>query len=171
MKNNEITLQTLFGPEIITAKCRPVRFRQIKAVFETLTVAEEVQAYLPPGRRYTSPQQVAEIFSFLRNESKEYFFAIHLDGKNRIVCLDCISIGSLNQSIVHPREVFKTALLSSAAALLLVHNHPTGDPSPSREDIDITRRIREAGDMLSIKVIDHIIIGEHHLSFVESGML
>jgi DNA repair protein RadC len=84
----------------------------------------------------------------------------HLDGKNRIIAMDIVSIGSLNQSIVHPREVFKTALLSSAAAIIMVHQHPTGDPSPSSEDIAITRRLKEAGEIIGVKVLDHIIVGD-----------
>ena len=99
------------------------------------------------------------------------FLTLHLDGKNRIIALDMVSIGSLNQSIVHPRELFKTALLSSAAAIIMVHNHPTGDPTPSREDIDITRRIKEAGEILGVKLLDHIIIGSSYLSFVGRGLL
>jgi DNA repair protein RadC len=82
-----------------------------------------------------------------------------------------VSIGSLNQSIVQNRELFKTACISSAAAILVLHNHPTGDPTPSREDLDVTRRIKEAGDLLGIKLLDHIIIGESYVSFVEQGLL
>lgn len=172
METKQITIETLFGTEIITMPCKPIKFRQIKAVYEKLEVREEVAAYLPPDRRYTSPEQISQIFSFLLSESKEYFFTLHLDGKNKIHCLDCVSVGSLNQSIVHPREVFKTALLSSAAAIILVHNHPTGDPSPSSEDITITRRLKEAGELLGIKVLDHIIVGsEGTCSFVERGLV
>ena len=86
--------------------------------------------------------------------------------------MDLVSVGSLNQSIVHPREVFKTALLSNAAAVLLIHQHPTGDPSPSGEDIAITKRLKEAGELLGLKVLDHIIVGEgEYLSFVEKGLI
>jgi DNA repair protein RadC len=86
--------------------------------------------------------------------------------------MDIVSIGSLNQSIVHPRSVFMTACLSSAAAIICVHNHPTGDPTPSSEDITITRRLKEAGEIMGIKVLDHIIIGDgEYLSFVERGLL
>lgn len=167
-----ITVETLFGPETISVPIRPVKFRQIKAVMETLTVSEDVAAYLTPDRRYTAPEQVAQIFSFLHSETKEYFFAMHLDGKNRILCMDCVSVGSLNQSIVHPREVFKTALLSSAAGIILVHNHPTGDPSPSSEDVTITRRLKEAGDIIGIRILDHIIVGSDGMvSFVERGLV
>ena len=166
-----MTIETLFGPETIPSKPRSIKFRVIKPIFETLEVNEDITRYISPKERYTSPQQVFETFFFLNNETKEYFFALHLDGKNRIVAIEVVSMGSLNQSIVHPREVFKTALLSSAAAIILVHNHPTGDPSPSREDLEITRRLREAGELLGVKVLDHIIIGETFLSFVTQGLM
>ncbi|MEI6827747.1 MAG: DNA repair protein RadC [Desulfuromonadales bacterium] len=167
-----ITVETLFGAETMTVPRRPIKFKLIRATMETLEVREEVAAYLQADRRYTSPEQVAQIFSFLHNEAKEHFFTVHLDGKNRILCLDLVSVGSLNQSIVHPREVFKTSLSTSAAALLLVHNHPTGDPTPSAEDIAITRRLKEAGEIIGIKVLDHVIVGtEGYLSFVERGLL
>jgi len=166
-----MTVDTLFGTEEITAKPRTIRFKQIKAVYETLIIKEDIAAYLKTGTRFTAPQQVADTFQFLMKETKEMFITLHLDGKNRIICMDLVSIGSLNQSIVHPREVFKTALLSNAAAVILIHQHPTGDPSPSSEDIAITRRLKEAGDLLGIKVLDHIIIGDGYLSFVERGLL
>jgi len=172
MKTEQITIETLFGPEIVTIPSKSIKFRQIRAVYELLEVREEVQAYLPPDRRYTSPDQISKLFSFLLTEAKEYFFTMHMDGKNRISCIDCVSIGSLNQCIVHPREVFKTALLSNAAAIILVHNHPTGDPSPSSEDIAITRRLKEAGELLGIKVLDHVIVGSDGVcSFVERGLV
>lgn len=123
--------------------------------------------------RFTSPTQIFDHFHFeFRNQRKEYFLALLLDGKNRIIKRVQISEGSLNQSIVHPREVFNQAVRESAAAIILVHNHPTGDPTPSREDVEITRRLKEAGDLLGIKVLDHIIIGDgSFLSFVDRGML
>lgn len=167
-----MTIDTLFGPEeVAPTKPRTIKLKTIKAVFETLTVSDHATNYLKPNTRYTSPTQIFETFSFMRNETKELFCTAHLDGKNRLLCLEVVSVGSLNQSIVHPREVFKTALLSSAAAVLLVHNHPTGDPTPSTEDIEVTRRIKEAGDMIGIKVLDHIIIGDSYFSFVERGLL
>jgi proteasome lid subunit RPN8/RPN11 len=84
------------------------------------------------------------MFSFLMQETKEVFICLHLDGKNRIICMDLVSIGTLNQSLVHTREFFKTACLSNAAAIICVHQHPSGDPGPSSEDISITRRLKEA---------------------------
>ena len=166
-----MTIDTLFGPEEITSKPRTIKFKQIKAVFETLIVKEETTNYLKPNMRYTSASQVHDTFSFLQGETKEYFLAIHLDGKNRIMVVDVCSVGSLNQSIVHPREVFKTALLSSAAAIILIHNHPTGDTTPSSEDFEVTRRLQEAGTLLGIKVLDHIIIGTSYYSFAEMGVI
>lgn len=167
-----MTIDTLFGTEEVASKPRTIKFKQIKAVYETLTVKEDITNYLKTGQRYSAPHQVFETFSFLMKETKEMFITLHLDGKNRIIAMDLVSIGSLNQSIVHPREVFKTALLSSAAAIILVHQHPTGDPSPSSEDIAITRRLKEAGDIMGIKILDHIIVGEgQYLSFVERGLL
>jgi len=169
-----MTASSLFGTkEENASKPRTsIRFRQIKAVYETMTVKEDVMNYLRTGTRYTAPAQVYETFSFLMKETKEMFLTLHLDGKNRVVCIDQVSIGSLNQSIVHPREVFKTACLSNAAALLLIHQHPTGDSTPSSEDIAITRRLKEAGELMGIKVLDHIIVGDgEYLSFVERGLL
>ena len=165
-----MTLHTLFGTEV--TRPQKIQLKQIKAVYENLYVSEVVTNYLKTGTRFTAPSQVYETFSFLMEETKEMFITLHLDGKNRIICMDLVSIGSLNQSIVHPRSVFQTACLSNAAACILIHQHPTGDPSPSSEDISITRRLKEAGEIMGIKVLDHIIVGDgEYLSFVERGLL
>jgi len=167
-----MTIDTLFGTEEVTNKPRTIKFRTIKAIYETLIVSENITNYLKTGTRFTAPSQVYETFSFLMKETKEMFITLHLDGKNRIIALDLVSIGSLNQSIVHPRHVFSTACLSNAAAIICVHQHPSGDPSPSSEDLSITRRLKEAGEIMGIKVLDHIIIGDgQYLSFVERGLL
>jgi DNA repair protein RadC len=123
--------------------------------------------------KLTTPAQVAEAFRALFGDiDREAFVLFLLDGKNRIVSCNVVTIGSLNQCIVHPREVFKPAILANAAAIILAHNHPTGDPHPSPEDMAITRRIKEGGELLGIKVMDHIIIGDNcHLSFSERGYL
>ena len=143
----------------------------LKAAF---TLASRFQARkLENLDRFTSPRQVFDYFHHeFRDCRKEYFLTLLLDGKNRIIRRVQISEGSLNQSIVHPREVFTSAVKESAAAVILVHNHPTGDPTPSSEDIAITRRLREAGDIMGIKVLDHIIVGDgEFMSFVERGLL
>ena len=123
--------------------------------------------------RFTAPTQIFNHFHYrFRDLRREYFMVLLLDGKNRILREEQISEGSLNQSIVHPREVFSPAVKESAAAVILIHNHPSGDPAPSREDREITRRLKEAGDVLGIRVLDHIIIGDGaYFSFVEMGLL
>jgi DNA repair protein RadC len=127
------------------------------------------------GNRLTMPEQAAAAFCALTgNPDREYFAALLLDGKNRVVSIHQVSQGSLNQSIVHPRETFKAALLANAAAIILVHNHPTGDLTPSREDIEITRRLREAGELLGIRVLDHVIVDTDTTecsSFVNKGLM
>lgn len=143
----------------------------VKAAF---TLAARFQARkLENLDRFTSPRQVFDYFHHeFRDCRKEYFLVLLLDGKNRIIRRVQVSEGSLNQSIVHPREVFIPAVKESAAALILVHNHPTGDPAPSPEDIAITRRLKEAGEIMGIKVLDHIIVGDgEFISFVERGLL
>jgi DNA repair protein RadC len=107
----------------------------------------------------------------LQLESKEWFIALHLDSKNVIQCIDVVSVGSMNQSIVNIREVFKSALLTSCMAMILVHNHPSQNVEPSREDIAITGRLKEAGSLLYIPILDHIIIGETYYSFVSNGLM
>lgn len=127
------------------------------------------------GARLTAPEQAAEAFcALVGNPDREYFLCLLLDGKNRITGIHTVSQGSLNQSIVHPRETFKAAILANSAAIILAQNHPTGDLTPSSEDIAITRRLKEAGDILGIRVLDHVIIdtetGKHN-SFANQGLL
>ena len=103
-----------------TTKQKPIRFKIIRPVYETLTVNDQNAKY--QDAHLSSSRKVVKLFDFLSRETKEHFWCVHLDSKNRLLCLDQGSTGSLNASIVHPREVFKSVLLSSAAALLLVHN-------------------------------------------------
>ncbi|MBJ6801233.1 RadC family protein [Geomonas propionica] len=123
--------------------------------------------------RFTSAAQVFEHLNHeYRDRHTEQFVALLLDGKNRIISRALISEGSLNQSIVHPREVFNAAVRQSAAAMILLHNHPSGDPAPSPEDLAVTRRLCDAGQIMGIRVLDHIIIGENEFySFADHGQL
>ncbi len=89
---------------------------------------------------------------------RETFVTLHLDTRNCPIAMEVVSIGTLNGSMVHPREVFKAAILNNAAQIILAHNHPSGDPTPSREDIELTKRMREAGELLGIEVLDHLIV-------------
>ena len=102
---------------------------------------------------------------------REHFICAHLDAKNRLISRETVSVGHLTAALVHPREVFKAAILANAAAIALVHNHPSGDPEPSREDIEITRRLVKAGELLGIPVLDHVVVTRRgHVSIAERGM-
>jgi DNA repair protein RadC len=118
-------------------------------------------------------QEVAEYFQpRLRGTKKEEFRCVLLDTKNRIIREEPVSTGSLTASLVHPRETFKAAVRESAAAVIFVHNHPSGDTKPSQEDILLTKRLVQAGDLLGIRVLDHVIVGDgDHFSFRDSGLL
>ena len=106
----------------------------------------------------------------LADNKKEHFMVLHLDTKNKIIKDEIISIGTLNASIIHPREVFKSAIKESANSIILVHNHPSGDSEPSIEDKEITEKLMEAGEILNIKVLDHVIIGkDNYHSFKENS--
>lgn len=108
----------------------------------------------------------------MRHYLREHFRVVLLDTKNKVLGIEEISIGSLNTSLVHPREVFRPAVKKACASVILVHNHPSGDPTPSREDLDVTRRLCEAGRLVGIEVIDHIVIGDgRFVSFREKGLL
>jgi len=123
--------------------------------------------------KITSPQDIAEIFiPLLKDELKEKFILICLNSANKIIKFETISIGSLNSSVVHPREIFKAAIENSSASIILLHNHPSGNPEPSNEDIAITRKLVEAGKIIDIPVFDHIIIaGGTYTSFVEKKII
>jgi len=111
--------------------------------------------------RIKSPMDVSSLLmEDLRYKKKEYFNILLLNTKHELISIENISIGSLNASIVHPREVFQRAIKRSSSAIILAHNHPSGDPSPSNEDIKITKRLKEAGNIIGIEVLDHIIIGD-----------
>jgi len=120
-----------------------------------------------------SPRDVADLLmNEMRYLKKEHFRTIQLNVKNQVLAVEDVSVGSLNASIVHPREVFQGPIRRSSAAIILVHNHPSGDPSPSKEDIDITKRLFEAGKLLGIDVLDHIIIGDGiYTSLKEKGII
>jgi len=127
----------------------------------------------------TNPQTVHEILSSVlsaENEvdlMKEHFWVIGLNTRCVIQYIDLASLGTLNSSLVHPREVFRFAIFKAVSSIILSHNHPSGDPEPSEDDLSLTKRIADAGKILSIEVLDHIIIGDHanYCSFKERGLL
>jgi len=112
------------------------------------------------GQKYNSSEEVAksEFAESLLKSDREKFICLHLNVKNQIISFEIVSTGSLTSSIVHPREVYKGAILSNAASVIFMHNHPSGDPEPSIDDMDITRRLEKAGNILGIDVLDHIIV-------------
>lgn len=120
-----------------------------------------------------SPNDVSRLMmEEMRYYDREHFCGLYLDRKGGLLVKEVISVGSLSSTVVHPREVFKTAVKCSAASIILVHNHPSGDPTPSKEDIEMTHRLTEAGSIMGIEVIDHLVIGQdRYCSFREKGLL
>ena len=144
---------------------------QITAAFE---LGKRLSAFTGDERsQINSPKDAVQILMpQLRYLSNEVFYALSLDSKNYVTKQRRIFEGSLNMSIVHPREVFKFAIEESAASLIVAHNHPSGDPTPSNEDIKITKQLVDAGKILDIPVLDHIIIGDgRYISLKEQGSM
>jgi DNA repair protein RadC len=106
----------------------------------------------------SNPADAIPMISEIKDERKEHFICLYLNARNQIIHKETVSIGSLSASIVHPREVFLVAITHSAASIILAHNHPSGDVSPSQDDIDLTHRLVRAGEIMGIEILDHIIV-------------
>jgi DNA repair protein RadC len=144
---------------------------QIKACFE-LGKREELEPELKNFNIKDPESVVRAIRASIKDKAKEHFKLILLNPRNKIIGISTISIGTLNASLVHPREVFKDAIMHSAASVVLAHNHPSGDPEPSEDDLTITKRLIEAGKILGIEVLDHIIIAKNGFkSLANEGMI
>ncbi len=118
------------------------------------------------------PADILPLLDEIREERREHFLCLYLNARNQVIYKEIVSIGSLSASIVHPREVFQAAIKHSAAGIVLAHNHPSGDVSPSRDDIDLTRRLVRAGEIMGIDILDHIIIAEgEFLSMKERALM
>lgn len=147
----------------------PAKAAQIKAALE---IAKRfAQEEIKKGEQFRSS---ADVFNHYREHlgslKKEEFHVLLLDAKNRKIKDVRVSEGSLTSSLVHPREVFNPVIRESAAAVILIHNHPSGDPLPSQEDLQITRRLRDIGEVMGVQVLDHLIIGKgKYVSFVDDG--
>jgi len=147
---------------------KPLYISRLKVI----VVAEEAHHERP---RIAGPEDIVNL-PFLKEEllgsDRELFVCLHLDTKHALISWEVVSVGSLTTSIVHPREVFKAAILANASAVVLCHNHPSGDPTPSAADMELTRRLSKAGDMVGIEVLDHVILaGERHVSLKQVGIL
>ena len=131
-----------------------------------------IDAESEPGKRINSPDVAMEYLSDLQLLETENFAALYLDCKNGLIKREVLSRGSLNSSVVHPREVLAPGVRLRAASVILAHNHPSGDPSPSREDVEVTRRLVEAGRILGIDIVDHLIIGSPGwISMKQQGLM
>ena len=143
-------------------------------VSAALALARRLHAErLPLGRRLHQSGEIFEAFhARLRDLRKERFLSVLLDAKNRVLREELVSEGILTASLVHPREVFGPAIREAAAGIVLVHNHPSGDPEPSAEDVEVTRRLCAVGELVGIRVLDHVVIGDgRYVSFLERGMI
>ncbi|MBA7565702.1 hypothetical protein ES708_07387 [subsurface metagenome] len=144
---------------------------QIKAAFELANRLEDYSAAGDKPLVKTPDDVVSVVRSRLRGKKKEHFLALLLDTRSQLIKVSEISIGSLDTSIVHPREVFKEAISASAASVIFVHNHPSGDPEASEDDIELTKRLAQAGEIVGIEVLDHIIISDKkYLSLKRQGL-
>ena len=147
----------------------PVKAAQIQAVLELAKRFGE-EEFIPGMPFRGSADVYAHFRERLGSEAYEQFYAVLLDNKHRKLRDVRISQGSLTSSVVHPREVYIPVIRESAAAVIFVHNHPSGDPTPSQEDLMLTRRLREVGELVGIRVLDHVIIGKgRYVSFVDDG--
>lgn len=123
----------------------------------------------PLSVKVTDNLCVYRLFSYLQEVPQEKFLTLHLDTKNKIQSFQEVSAGTLNQSLVDPAEVFRGALLAGVKRIVGVHNHPSGDPTPSREDIELTKRLEDAGEIIGVQLLDHIIIGEGYYTSYKEG--
>ena len=136
-----------------------------------LVVMEKTASYLPTTP-LTSSEQVAHYFSSLEEEPREILIAMHLDNKHRALSIEEVSKGTLTSSLFEPKAILQGAILANAAAVILVHQHPAGDPKPSPENISVTKVLKQLTDILPVRLLDHVIIGRNsYFSFADQGLL
>jgi len=144
------------------SQVRGIGIAKAAQIIAAVELARRVEGYIEAANKtqFNSPEVVANlVMGRLKDKKKEYFLAILLDTRNQLIRIAEVSVGSLDSSIVHPREVFKEAISASAAGVIFVHNHPSGDTEASTDDIAVTKRLAQAGQIVGIDVLDHIIIG------------
>ncbi len=159
-------------------------FAELKRKGLGIAKIAQIKAAIEIGKRFLKEKSLSKIkiktskdivdyfMPYMRDMKKEIFKAVLLDGKNKIIKDATLSEGTLTKSIVHPREVIKEAIAESASALVLIHNHPSGEPQPSQDDIEITNRIISACELVGIRVLDHVIIGDNnYFSFFNEGLI
>ena len=129
-------------------------------MYELKVIRERRPGYAPMARIRDAASVYQAFKQHFAALDREQFVVVLLDGKNQVLGFNVVSVGTLTAALVHPREVFKASILASAAAIILLHNHPSGDPEPSAEDKAITERLRQVGDLVGIRVLDHVILGD-----------
>lgn len=160
------------GNKLRPLPLRPSRRAYQTAVFRVSLVRDT--AAVGPQTVADQPEKAAGVFRpFVADADREHFMAAMIDARSQVIGVTIVSIGTLSASLVHPREVFKPAILAGAAALIVCHNHPSGDPAPSHEDREATRRLQRSGELLGIPLLDHVIIGagETFFSFKAQGLI
>lgn len=164
-------VQTLSQAEVAAEGLPPAGARRLAGAFEL--ARRLVERRFVRGSPFTSSGQVFEAFhERLRHLRLEQFWLVFLDAKSRVQREVMLSQGTLTNSLVHPRELFRLAIREAAVSIVLVHNHPSGDPEPSIEDQDLTRRVEAVGELVGIRVVDHIVIGDGaYVSFLERGWI
>lgn len=147
--------------------------KRLEALEEVIRMAKIEESCVEEGQGFTSASQIYSYFKVdLEKEQQEYFYAVILDNKHRIIETKLITLGTLNKSLVHPREVFAPAIEKRASAIIAVHNHPSGDPKPSKNDVDTTKRLQEAGEIVGIRILDHVIVGRgRFFSFADHDLM
>lgn len=149
---------TVLGTPVETERPRKIAHSKIEKFADTQVMLRKDRKR--PTRVVSSPEAAAQYVRDMEEFDREVGVVLHLDTKNNIVGKEVISTGSLNAAIVHPREVFKGAILNNSAGIIFVHNHPSGDPTPSQNDVDITRRLRDTGHTTGIELMDSVVIGQ-----------
>lgn len=142
-------------------------------ILAALKLAQALTESAPPSYKISSPADVYRLVEpELRYEKKEHFICLFLNTKNIVITKELIAVGSLNSCIVHPREVFRQAIKRCSASIICIHNHPSGNPEPSPEDLEITKRLITAGNIIGIDMLDHVIIGyQRYISLAERGLM
>jgi DNA repair protein RadC len=140
----------------VSTKKVTIRRMQSVLVSEVCEVPESYVAH----RKIRTPRDARDALAFLTNRTKEEVWALYLDGRHSLICIEQVSVGTATASLIHPREVFGPALRHGACAVVVAHNHPSGDPEPSAEDRGVTERLHIAGEMLGVPLLDHIVIGQ-----------
>ncbi len=144
---------------------------------EKYTISE-ARVYQAEGKRHISPKKLSSpmdvvmyLREYLKDTDREHLYVINADAKNRPINIHLASMGTLNSTVFSPREIFKSSILSNAAGIIMVHNHPSGDCTPSDEDFSATKRMEMACTLLGIKFLDHVIVAEDYFSFQEKSLL